>query len=136
MLGDVALFFRMSQEPGARAVRVGHGFLRGEGLGRHQEERGFGIHPLERLGHVRAIHVGHEVEIEIVATIRPQRLAHHDRPEIRAADSDVDHRANGPARVAGPGAAAHRLAEDAHVIQGRAHLGHDVLPAHQDGARR
>ena len=126
----------MLQEPGARAVRIGHGFLGGEGLGGHQEQCGLGVHPSQRLGHVRAVHVGHEVQIEIVAAIGPQRLAHHDRAEIRAADADVHHRADGLARIAGPGAATHGLAEEAHVDQGGAHLGHDVPAAHQDGARR
>ena len=52
------------------------------------------------------------------------------------ADADVDHRADGLARVAGPGAAAHGFAEDTHVIQGRPHLGHHVLSGYEDGPRR
>jgi hypothetical protein len=136
VLGDVALVFRVLQEPGARAVRIGHGFLRGEGLGRHQKQRGLGVTRLSASATCEPSTLDTKCKIEIVATIGPQRLAHHDRPEIRAADADVDHRADGLARVAGPGAAAHGLAEDAHVVQGRAHLGHHVLAAHQNGARR
>lgn len=54
------------QEPVARAVGVGHGFLSGEGFRRHQEQRGFRVHLFQHFSDVGPIDVGHEVHVEVV----------------------------------------------------------------------
>ncbi len=63
----------------------------------------------------------------------PEGLVGHDRPEIGAADADVDDVADGLAGVAQPGAAAHSLRERGHLVQDGVHPGHDVVPVHHDG---
>ena len=55
-----------------------------------------------RLDEVRAVDVGDETEDEVPARVRPQRLVGHDRPEVGAADADVDDVADRPAGGARP----------------------------------
>ena len=42
------------------------------------------------LGEVRAVDVGDEAERQVAVAVVPQRLVGHHRPEVRAADADVD----------------------------------------------
>ena len=49
-----------------------------------------GSQPLERLGDVRAVDVGDEVDAQAGLAVGLQRLGHHDRAEVGAADADVD----------------------------------------------
>ncbi len=51
-----------------------------------------------------------------------QRFVGHHRTQVRAADPDVDHGADGPARVARPGTATHAVGERRHPIEDRVHL--------------
>ena len=88
MFRHVLFVARGFQEPVARAVGVGHGFLSGEGFRRHQEQRGFRVHLFQHFSDVSPIDVGHEVHVEMVF-VRAQRLGHHKRAEVRAADTDV-----------------------------------------------
>ena len=82
----------------ARRVGVGHRFLRGEGLGGHQEQRGFGVDLLERLDQVGAVDVGDEMDAQAGSAVGLQRLAHHLRAQVRAADADVDDVGDGACR--------------------------------------
>ena len=44
----------------------------------------------QRLGEVRAVDVRDEVQPRTLAGVRRQRFGDHRRPEVRAADADVD----------------------------------------------
>ena len=57
----------------------------------------------------------------------PQRLVGHHRPEVGAADAHVDHRADRPAGVPLPGAAADLLTKRGHSPQHLVHVGHDIV---------
>ena len=87
---DVFFIIRGAQEPVARAVGVGHGFLRCEGFRRHQEQGGFRVYFLQHFGDVGAIDVRHKVHIQMVF-VRAQRFSHHERPQVGTTDTDVDH---------------------------------------------
>ena len=62
----------------------------------------------------------------------PQRLVGHHRPEVRAADADVDDVADALAGVALPLAAADAVGEVGHLVEHGMHLRHDVLAVHDD----
>ena len=59
--------------------------------------------------------------------IGPQRLAHHQRPEIRATNTDVNDVRDGLAGRAAPFAAPHALGERLDARKNRTDVGHDVL---------
>ncbi|MNL44867.1 hypothetical protein D3C87_1674690 [compost metagenome] len=101
MFCHVLLITRRAQEPVTRAVGVGHGFLGGEGFGRHQEQGGFWIDVFQHFGDVGAIDVRDKVHIE-VRFVRTQRFGHHERAEVRATDTDVHHVGNRFAGIAFP----------------------------------
>ena len=66
---------------------------------------------LQRLRDVRAVDIGDEMGARTLPPIRLERLRHHDRAEVRAADADVDEIGDRLARVALPFAGADRLGE-------------------------
>ena len=80
--------------------------LRGEGFGRHQTERRFGIALAENFGNVRPIHVAAKVHAQVAFTVRLECFAHHDGAEVAATNSNVDNVLNGFARVSLPFAGA------------------------------
>jgi hypothetical protein len=63
-----------------------------------------------------------------------ERLVGHHRPQVGAADADVDDGADGAAGVPGPLAAAHPLRERAHPVEDRVHLADDVHPVDDERA--
>ena len=97
----VFVIARGFQEPVARAVGVGHGFLSGEGFRRYQEQCGFRVYFLEHFGDVGTIDVRNEVHVQMVF-VRAQRFGHHERAEVGTADTDVHHVSNRFAGVAFP----------------------------------
>ena len=99
MLGDRGLVAQALDQPGARRGGVGHGLLGGEGLGRDHEQ---GVRRLERrqsIVQLGAVHVGHEVRAQVRTLVGLQRLADHARPQVGAADADVDDVGDGRAGV-------------------------------------
>ncbi len=54
----------MLDEPGTRSFRIGHGFLRGEGLGGDDEEGALGVDLEEAFVKVRTVHIRHEVHLD------------------------------------------------------------------------
>ena len=127
MPGDVLLRLRLREEPVARSMRVGHGLLRGEGLGRHDEQRRLRVQRFQRFLHVRAVDVGNEMHLEPRMAVGLECLIDHLRPQIGAADADVDHVGDALAGVTAPLAASHLLGEGAHALDYRIDLGHHVL---------
>ena len=80
-----------------------------------------------------AVHVGDEAEGQGALAVMPERFVGHHRPEVGAADADVDDVANALAGVALPRAAAHAVGEVGHLVEHRMDLGHHVLAVHDDG---
>ena len=129
VLGDV-FFAACLQEPIAGGVGVGERFLGGERFGCDDEQRGFGVDFFQHVAHLRAVHIGNEVHIQARMPEVFQRGAHHQRPQIRAADADIDHIGDDLVGVAQPFAAAHGAGEVAHFAQNVVHFGHHVFTVH------
>ena len=76
-----------------------------------------GSRSLRRLGEIGAVDVGDEAERHRPIAERPQRAIGHLRPEIGAADADVDHIADTLAGMAAPRAAAHAFGRNPPCVQ-------------------
>ena len=105
---------------------------RRERLRRHDEQRRGGVEPGELAGDVGPVDVGHEAGGELGVAERIERPVRHRRPEVAAADADVDDRADAPAGRTGPVAVADAIAELAHPGQHLVHVGHDVVAVDLD----
>ena len=137
MPGDRLLFAQGTQHPVAGGLRVGHRLEGGEGLRRDDEQRLGRIEVAGRLDEVGAVDVRDEAAGHLPLTVVPERLVGHDRPQVRAADADVDHVADAPAREPRPGAAAHAVGEVGHLVEHGVDLGDHVLAVDDDrGAAR
>ena len=119
------------QEPLTGAQGVGHGLLRGEGLGGHQEQRGLGIQTLQRFGDMSAIHVRNKVHVQVIF-VRLKCLGHHVRAQVRTTDTDIHHIGDRFAGVTGPLPADHFVAKRFHLSQYRIDLRHHVLTIDHD----
>ena len=104
------------EEPGLRGRRVGHGLLGGEGLAGDDEERLGRCDAAQHRGDVVAVDVGDEVQVEPRMGERRERRDRHLRPEVAAADADVDDVAQRPRAALGP--RPHRLGEGEHRLAG------------------
>ena len=132
VFGDV-LLAGFAQEPLAGGVGVGDGFLRGEGFGGDDEQRGFGMDFFQHVAQLRAVHVGDEVHAQARMAEIFQRGTHHQRPQIGTADADIHHVGNHLVAVPQPFAAAHGVGEMPHFAQHGVHFGHHVFAVHHDG---
>jgi hypothetical protein len=132
MVGDRCLVAERVQQPAPRRVCVGHCLLRGEGFGGDDEECPRWIEVAHRLGKIGAVNVGDEAEAHITCTVVAQRFIGHHRPQVRAADADVDDVADALTSEALPRAAAHAFGERAHLIEHGVHLRHDILTIDND----
>ena len=90
---------RPRQHPFARGAGVGHRLQGREGLRGDDEQRLGRVEVAGRLGEVGAVDVGDEAERQVAAAVVAQRLVGHHRPEVGAADADVDDVADRPAGV-------------------------------------
>ena len=133
MFGDMGFLPGLRQEPVLGRMGVGERLLGGEGLGGHDEQRGFRVQALDRLSHVRAVDIRYEVDIESFLGVRFQGLGDHDRAQVGPPDADVHHVGDTLARVAGPLPAAYGVTKGLHVLEDRVHLGHDICAVHDDG---
>ena len=92
-----------------------------------------GSRSLDGLGEVGAIDVGNEAEGHGALAVMLQRFVGHHRPEVGAADADVDDVANALAGVAFPCAAADAVGEIRHLVEHGVDLRHHVLAIDDDG---
>ena len=88
-------------------MRIGHGFQRGEGFGRNDEERLRWIKTVNRFGEIGPVDVRNESEKHVALAVILKGFVRHDGTEIGTADADVDDVPNALARVAFPFAAPH-----------------------------
>mmetsp|Transcript_824 Transcript_824/g.1772 ORF Transcript_824/g.1772 Transcript_824/m.1772 type:complete len:322 (+) Transcript_824:560-1525(+) len=121
----------LAENPLLSGGSIEHGLLCCERFGAHEEKSSLWIHFLERLSDVSAVHVAHKVNPHL-GCVRPQGFCHHDRTKIRSSDADVHHICERLPAVPLPLPAPHLLNKLLHLLQHRMHIGHHVLPVHQD----
>ncbi|KAG1649233.1 hypothetical protein GQR58_029198 [Nymphon striatum] len=92
--GDGGLVVQRSEQPRARGASVRHGLDGGEGLGRDDKERGCRIEIDEGSFECCHVDVGNEAHCEFGGSEMSQCTSGHERPKIRAANTDVDHCGN------------------------------------------
>ena len=119
------------QEPVARAVGVGHGFLGGKGFRRHQEQRGFRVHRFQHFGDMGTIDVRNKVHIQVIF-VRTQRFGHHERAKIGAADTDVHDVGNRFTGVAFPATGDNSFREGFHLLKHGVHFRHHIFAINQN----
>src|SRR5579863_6721336 len=117
----------------SRGVRVGHRFQRGESLRGNDEERLRRVQIAHGFGKVRANDIGYEAKRHGPLAIVLQRFISHYRPEIGAANADVDDVANAFAGVPFPLAAADAIGKAGHLVQNCMDLRYDVFSVDDDG---
>jgi hypothetical protein len=122
-----------AQRPIARALRVGHRLQRGEGLRGDDEQRFRSIQIARRFDKIGAIDIGHEVERHGAVAVVLERLIRHHRPEIGAANADIDDVADALSGVSLPLAAADAVGKVGHLVEHGVNLGYDVLAVDDDG---
>ena len=81
-----------------------------------------GVEVARRLDEVGRVDVRDEAERQVAARVVPERLVRHHRPEVGAADADVDDVADRLARVPLPLARADALGERGHAVEHLVHL--------------
>ncbi len=114
-------------------LSVRHGFESRERLGSHDEEGFFEVDLLQGFGHVRAVDVRNEENgrrifaFSRLVCVRLESFGHHDRTEVRTADTDVHHVLDGLARVALPLTGTDELREFFHVLEHSANFRHHIL---------
>ena len=118
-------------QPFARRMRVGHGFVGGEGLGCDDEQRLCRVEALERIGYVRAIDVGNVMSAQIRSCIGLERERDHRRSQVRPADANVDHVGKLVAPRAANVAIADRIGKALDPRKHVPHGGHYVFAVHQ-----
>ena len=92
-----------------------------------------GVEILNGLGEVGTVDVGDEPKRHGTLAVMLQRFIGHHRPEVGAADADIDDVANTFAGVAFPGAAAHAIGKIRHLVEHGVDLRHHVLAIDDDG---
>ena len=118
------------EQPGLGRIGIGQGFQGGEGLGRDDEKRGFGVERFERDGQVRRVQIRYKVHPYAFQGVVIERGAHHGRAQVGTADPDIDHVAYGLACVSQPTAVMNRLDETLHATQYLGDLGLDIHAFH------
>ena len=133
LCGEARVLPQGAQQPLPHQAGVGEGLLRGEGLRRDDHQGGLGIEILRGGVGVGGVDVGDEAGLETVLGQGLQRLVDHHRPEIAAADADVQHGLDPLAGHAGPLTGADLVREVVDAVQRASHVLIDVLAIHHEG---
>jgi hypothetical protein len=88
MPADVAPALRL--KPGLGRVGIGHGFRGGKRLGSYQKQRSVSLQALEHAGQFSPVDVRDKVKTLALCRKFGQRQHRHLRPQVRAANADVD----------------------------------------------
>ena len=126
VLGDRGVAERVG-EPAAGGGRVGQRLQRRERLGRDDEKRCGRVESVECGHQIGGVDVGDEPRRDARVGVVTQRVVHHHRAQVRAADADVDDGLDALAGRPRPLAAAQPVGEVAHPVQHRVHVLDDVL---------
>src|SRR6516225_1092044 len=131
MLGHGLLIASYTIErPGARRMRVRHGFKRRKRLRGNHEEGLRSIEIADRLSEVSPVNVGHEAKREGAIAVKSQRFISHYRSQVGAADTDVDDVADALAGMSSPLAVPDAIGKIRHLVEHGVNLGYDVLAIH------
>ena len=134
MPGDsLGIASKATERPIARALCVGHRLQRREGLRGDDEQRFRWIEIARRLDEIGAIDVGDESKRHGAVAVILERLICHHRPEVGAADADIDNVADAFAAVAFPFAASDAVGKIGHLVEHSVDLRHDVLAIDDNG---
>jgi hypothetical protein len=126
------LILQRVEHPLARRVGVGHGLERGESLRADDEQRLVGAQVARRLGEIRTIHIGDETKGHVSLAVILQCLVGHRRPEVRAADADVDDISNALPGMALPYSAVDAFGKLRHLVKHGVNLGNDIHAINED----
>src|SRR5215471_6988221 len=96
---------------------ISHRLQRCEGFRRVDEQGLRRVEVMHGLYEVGAIDIRYEAERHGAVAVMLEGLVGHHRPEVGAADADVDDVAYAFARVALPGAATNAIAEVRHLVE-------------------
>src|SRR6202023_2540275 len=121
------------QQPGTSRVGIRHGLKRREGFRGDNEESLRRVEIADRFREVSAIDIGDEPEHHGAIAVVLERLVSHYRPEVRAANANIDHVANTFAGVSRPLPAPNTIGTESHLVDHDADLGHYVLTVYDDG---
>jgi hypothetical protein len=121
----LGLFFgrqcgRLRHEPCPCRTGIEHGFRRGERLGSHDEQRVPDIHLVQHMAQFVAIDIGDKVKALAGGHPVFEGIHRHLRPQVGAANADVDH--IGDERVA-----PHPLGQRQHGVQRLVHIAQGLL---------
>ena len=116
----------------SRAAGVGHRFQRRKGLRGDDKKRFRRVQVAGRFRQVRAVNIGDEAEGDRTLTVEFEGFISHHRPQVGAADADVDHVADALARMALPVATADLAGEIRHLVQHGVDLGRHIFAVHDD----
>ncbi len=116
--------------PGTRGAGVGQGLLGGESLGGEHEQGFVRVSAAQRVGQFRRVDVGDIGDAQVVAGVAAEGARGHARPEVRAADAEVDDAADRHAAGARHFAAADRLRQFGDPRPRRAHPVRDRNAGH------
>ena len=86
----LAVAAKPAEQPISRALRVGHGLQRREGLRRNDEHCFRRVEVTSRLHEIGSIDVRDEAEGQAAITVMSERLVGHHGTEVGTADSDID----------------------------------------------
>ena len=103
-------------KPALGRLRVGHGLNGGEGFASDQKKGATGLEVRQGCGQFMAIHIADEMQTLARRGEGVQRQYRHLRPQIRAANADVDDVGDGGIRT-------HRFGVGQHGVQRAVHLG-------------
>ena len=131
MVADRALAQRRRQ-PLPRRARVGHGLQGREGLRRDDEHGSGRVEAPERVAEIGAIDVGDEMAAQLRLPEGRKRPRGHRRPEIGAADADVDDVGERLAEPAAAQALAHIGGEGEHAVALLGDIGREIVASDHD----
>ena len=125
MLGNMCRVLCMLEEPLFGRHGIHEGLLGGERLGCYNKQYSLRIELLEHLGHMSAVNIGHEMNLERAA-VRFQRLGDHERAQIGTTNANVDYVGDGKICVAKPLATSHQTYKRLHAFEYRVHVIHHI----------
>ena len=99
MFFNVCLIPGMGQKPFPGGMGIGHGLLGGEGLGCHQEQRGFRIYPFQCFCQMRTVNIRNKISAHPFSGKGGKTFCHHEGPQIRPTNANINKGIDGLSRV-------------------------------------
>ena len=127
VLGDGRLGTEFLHKPFTGRRGVGHRLLRGERLGRDDEERLCRTDAPQRLRKMRRVDIRDKEALQRPLRVGCQRDVGHDGAKVAPADANVHDVLDSFARIALPLAFANGIREIAHPVQDGPHIRHHIL---------